>query len=92
MIAHILNGVINRPARDSLLLHHAIDDIGARNKAVELRYELLMSRLVRLHWEPKHLALVKDEYRRRYKISLEDAIDEATKGDFGEFCIRLCEI
>ncbi|KAK4994025.1 hypothetical protein LTR28_001034, partial [Elasticomyces elasticus] len=55
VIAHILNGVINRPARDALLLRHAIDDIVSHNKDDELRYELLISRLVRLHWDRAHL-------------------------------------
>lgn len=89
VIAHILNGVINRVARDCLLLHHAIDDITTRNKAVEFRYELLMSRLVRLHWDRLHLARVKDEYRSKYGVSLERDIKDATKGDFGEFCLKL---
>ncbi|KAB8356619.1 hypothetical protein FH972_024197 [Carpinus fangiana] len=89
VIAHILNGVINRVARDCLLLHHAIDDITTRNKAVEFRYELLMSRLVRLHWDRLHLARVKDEYRSKYGVSLERDIKDATKGDFGEYCLRV---
>lgn len=91
VIAHILNGVINRPARDSLLLHHAIEDISSRSKDVELRYELLMSRLVRLHWDRAHLAKVKSEYKRKYGKSLEHDVERATKGDFGKFCLGLCE-
>ena len=89
MIAHILNGVINRPARDSMLLRHAINDI--TNKDVDLRYELLMSRLVRLHWERTHLIKVKSEYRNKYRTDLERDIKEAARGDFRDFCLRLCE-
>ena len=75
-----------------MLLHHALADISSRNKAVELRYELLMSRLVRVHWEPKHLALVKESYRKRYRKSVEEEIkDGVAKGEFREFCLRLCE-
>ncbi|KAI4181089.1 MAG: hypothetical protein L6R41_006827, partial [Letrouitia leprolyta] len=48
-LAHILNGVLNRPVRDALLLHQAI------NETSKDRTELLVSRLVRFHWEPKHL-------------------------------------
>ncbi|KAL8787895.1 MAG: hypothetical protein Q9213_001922 [Squamulea squamosa] len=83
-LAHILNGVLNRPVRDALLLHQAI------NETSKDRTELLVSRLVRFHWEPKHLEKVKQEYRRKYGKKLEYDIQESTKGDFGEFCLGLC--
>ncbi|KAL9011758.1 MAG: hypothetical protein Q9173_003422 [Seirophora scorigena] len=83
-LAHILNGVLNRPVRDALLLHQAI------NETSKDRTELLVSRLVRFHWEPKHLDKVKQEYRRKYGNKLERDIQDGTKGDFGEFCLGLC--
>ena len=91
VIAHILNGVINRPARDALLLHHAINDIASHNRDDDLRYELLISRLVRFHWDRTHLARVKREYFEKYGNTLEDDIEDATKGDFRDFMIELCE-
>ena len=89
MIAHILNGVINRPARDALLLRHAIKDVADRNQADELRYELLISRLVRLHWDRGLLVRVKRAYREKYKRALEDDLEDATKGDLREFVWEL---
>jgi hypothetical protein len=83
--------VINKPARDSLLLQHAIRDIASKNKDDELRYELLISRLVRLHWDRLHLARVKREYKEKYGKYLEEEIEEATKGDFREFMCELCQ-
>ncbi|KAI4177169.1 MAG: hypothetical protein LQ343_000651 [Gyalolechia ehrenbergii] len=83
-LAHILNGVLNRPVRDALLLHQAI------NETSKDRTELLVSRLVRFHWEPKHLEKVKQEYRRKYGNKLEHDLQESTRGDFGEFCLGLC--
>ena len=91
VIAHILNGVINRPARDALLLQHAIKDVAEKNKDDDLRYELLISRLVRMHWDKVHLMRVKKEYYEKYRTTLEDAIEDATKGDFQEFLCELCE-
>lgn len=85
-----MNGVINKPARDALLLHHAIKDIAEKNKDDELRYELLVSRLVRLHWDKLHLARVKKEYYDKYQKHLEDDIEDASRGDFAEFMIELC--
>lgn len=92
VVAHILNGVINKPTRDAMLLHHAIQDIAEKNKDDELRYELLISRLVRLHWDKMHLMRVKRAYADKYKRELQKDIEEATKGDFREFMCELCEV
>lgn len=76
--------------RDALLLHQALRE----SKSGRERSELLISRLVRLHWEPRHLEQVKSEYRRRYSERLADAIAEEVMessggADWGEFCIEL---
>lgn len=76
--------------RDALLLHQAVRE----SRTGRERSELLISRLVRLHWEPRHLEQVKIEYRRRYNERIEEAIAEevmssATGSDWGEFCIEL---
>lgn len=55
------------------------------------RYELLISRLVRLHWDRMHMARVKAEYEDKYGCMVEEDIEEATKGDFREFCLALCQ-
>jgi hypothetical protein len=94
-LAHILNGALNRPMRDALLLHQAISETAPGKE----RAELLISRLVRLHWEPKHLERVKLEYEKRYRIpvevSIRQEIVEVAKGDdakqWGEFCIELAK-
>ena len=54
------------------------------------RAELLISRLVRFHWEPKHLERVKLAYKQKYGSRLESDVEEGTKGDFGDFCLALC--
>ncbi|KAI5208539.1 Annexin [Aureobasidium subglaciale] len=91
VICHILNGAINRPARDALLLRHAIDDIGSHNRDEELRYELLVSRLTRVHWDHAHLARVKREYGEKYRKELEHDVEDATKGDFRDFMYEICK-
>ncbi|KAH7126573.1 hypothetical protein B0J11DRAFT_280951 [Dendryphion nanum] len=104
VVAHILNGVINRPARDAMLLHHALMDLiepapektgksstSAKHERQQ-RYELLISRLVRLHWERSHLVRVTQEYEDKYGRVVEEDIEEATKGDFREFCLALCHV
>lgn len=83
-LAHILNGVLNRPVRDALLLRQALAETSKD------RTELLVSRLVRFHWEPRHFDKVKLEYRRKYGAALERDLEEGTKGEFGEFCKGVC--
>lgn len=86
LLAHILNGVINRPVRDALLLHHAL----TASRKDDLRRELLTSRLVRFHWDPLHMRAVKKAYRERYGHDLQTAVAEATSGHWGQFCAELC--
>jgi hypothetical protein len=95
-----LNGVINRPARDAMLLHHALMDLIEPSHAPQSasskherqqRFELLISRLVRLHWDRMHLMRVKSEYEEKYGQMVEEDLAEATNGTFRDFCIELCQ-
>ena len=86
MLEHILNVVTNKPVRDAMLLHQAI----TASKRDELRRELLISRLVRYHWDAAHMAAVKRAYREHYGRDLQEAVRDATSGEWGEFCRALC--
>lgn len=94
-LAHILNGALNRPMRDAILLHQAIDEFapspqsaypGGRSpspmphKPAAGRAELLISRVIRLHWEPKHLERVKREYEERYREPVTRALARDVQG------------
>jgi hypothetical protein len=92
-LAHVLNGALNRPMRDALLLHQAISETAPGKE----RAELLISRLVRLHWEPKHLEKVKAQYEARYKCPVEVAVRREVLAQmkteegrsWAEFCVEL---
>lgn len=86
LLAHILNGVINKPVRDALLVRHAL----SLTKSDSLRAELLISRLIRYHWDRPHMETIKREYRSRYNKELQDAVRDGTKGAWGQFCEELC--
>lgn len=86
LLAHILNGVINKPTRDALLIHHAL----TASKKDGLRRELLTSRLVRYHWDGKHMAEVKKAYLERYGKDMQEAVKDGTSGEWGQFCSELC--
>ncbi|KIV89188.1 hypothetical protein PV10_08776 [Exophiala mesophila] len=89
-LAHILNGALNRPMRDALLLRQAISETAPGKE----RTELLISRLVRLHWEPKHLERVKKIYYERYNITVREAIKREVgaymKTAEGKMCSDFC--
>jgi hypothetical protein len=78
--------VINKPVRDALLVNHALN----LSKSDSIRTELLISRLVRYHWDRPHMEAVKKEYRTRYGIEMQKAVAEGTKSDWGRFCEMLC--
>ncbi|KAI1779386.1 Annexin [Hypoxylon cercidicola] len=85
LLAHILNGIINKPVRDALLLHHAL----TASRKDHLRRELLISRLVRFHWDRHHMAAIKRAYRERYGEELAEAVKDGTSGEWGLFCEQL---
>ena len=85
-MALILNGIINKPVRDALLVNHAL----SLSKSDSIRTELLISRLVRYHWDRPHMEAVKREYRNRYGTDMQRAVREGTKGEWGAFCEELC--
>jgi hypothetical protein len=74
-----------------MLLNHAIADIASKNKDDELRYELLISRLVRVHWDRLHLERVKKAYVEKFRKHLQEDVEGATKGDLREFLCELAE-
>lgn len=91
-----------------MLLNHALSDLAptedkydnprsskgdmTKEKVKKDRYELLISRLVRLHWERLHFMRVKEEYKDKYGHFLEEDVEDYVRGDdFREFCLVLCE-
>lgn len=72
-----------------MLLHHAL----TASRRDGLRRELLTARLVRYHWDPRHMALVRRAFREHYGagvVELQDAVRDATDGEWGAFCAELC--
>lgn len=56
------------------------------------RVELLISRLVRMHWDRAQFRQIKDEYREKYRRFLEEDVERYVKGeDMREACLNLCE-
>ncbi|KAH8686132.1 hypothetical protein BGZ60DRAFT_365120 [Tricladium varicosporioides] len=86
VLAHVLNGVINRPVRDALLINHALTAL----RKDEPCSELIISRLLRYHWDPKHMIDIKRAFRERFGKDLREVVRESIEGEWGQFCERLC--
>ncbi|KAK5089010.1 hypothetical protein LTR05_003234 [Lithohypha guttulata] len=91
VLAHIINGALNRPMRDAMLLHQAIEEFAppaqygrspspTASKPSAGRAELLISRVVRLHWDSRHLEKVKRAYEERYRETVVNAIRRDVQG------------
>lgn len=86
LLAHILNGVINAPYRDALLLHHAL----SLPRIDNLWCDLLISRLVRYHWDRPHFEKIRSEFRHLYNTELQTAVAESVPRELGLFLEALC--
>ncbi|KAJ6264188.1 Annexin-B12 [Drechslerella dactyloides] len=84
-LLHVLNGVLNKPARDARLLEESMKGVGTRD-------DLLVARLVRIHWDPDHMAAVKDAYKAKYGMSLKERIQNECSGSYQEFLINMIQV
>ncbi|KAF3921694.1 Annexin-B12 [Orbilia brochopaga] len=84
-LLHVLNGVLNKPARDARLLEESMKGVGTRD-------DLLVARLVRIHWDPDHMAAVKEAYKAKYNMSLKERIQSECSGSYQEFLINLIQV
>ncbi|KAK6522025.1 hypothetical protein TWF281_002595 [Arthrobotrys megalospora] len=84
-LLHVLNGVLNRPARDARLLEESMKGVGTRD-------DLLVARLVRIHWDPDHLTAVKEAYKTKYGMSLRERIKGECSGSYQEFLLNLISV
>ncbi|KAF3222832.1 hypothetical protein TWF106_005266 [Orbilia oligospora] len=84
-LLHVLNGVLNKPARDARLLEESMKGVGTRD-------DLLVARLVRIHWDPEHLTAVKEAYKSKYGMSLKERIKGECSGSYQEFLLNLISV
>ncbi|KAK6330982.1 hypothetical protein TWF718_003176 [Orbilia javanica] len=84
-LLHVLNGVLNKPARDARLLEESMKGVGTRD-------DLLVARLVRIHWDPEHLTAVKEAYKTKYGMSLKERIKGECSGSYQEFLLNLISV
>lgn len=81
-LVYLVEGALNKPMRDAVLLEASMKGIGTRDT-------LLISRLVRIHWDKVHFEYVKREYKRIYNRDLAQRIKGETSGDYGKLMFAL---
>ncbi|KIW00556.1 uncharacterized protein PV09_07911 [Verruconis gallopava] len=66
------------------------DDLEAAMKGLGTKDELLINRLVRIHWNKEHLRQVNVAYQRFHGRRLVDRVRGETSGDYQRFMVALC--
>jgi annexin A7/11 len=78
----IIEGAIDKPARDATLLEDSMKGLGTQD-------ELLISRLIRAHWDKAHFLRVKQAYHSIYGRDLTSRVRGDTSGDYGRLMVAL---
>lgn len=80
-----------------LMVRRAVDrvktdaeDLEASMKGMGTKDELLVTRLVRAHWNREHMRQVNVAYKRFYNKSLVDRVKGETSGDYKALMMALC--
>jgi annexin A7/11 len=66
------------------------EDLEASMKGLGTKDELLVNRLVRVHWNREHLRQVNVAYQRFYNKKLVDRVKGETSGDYKQLMMALC--
>lgn len=81
-LLYILEGAIDKPRRDAELLEEAMKGFGTKDV-------LLMSRIVRIHWDQYHLEAVKKAYYNLYHRDLIVRVKGETSGNYEKMLVTL---
>ncbi|KAF3936670.1 Annexin-B12 [Dactylella cylindrospora] len=84
VLLYILDGATNKVDRDAKLLEDAMAGAGTRN-------HLLISRLIRIHWNKQYLTEVKAKYNQLYRQDLVSRIRKEIKGSYRDLLVAIAE-
>lgn len=74
----------DRAMRDAINLEHAMAGVGTKD-------DLLVTRVVKIHWNPAHVAQVKGAYKVRYGRDLIGRVKSETSGDYERCLIAMLQ-
>jgi annexin A7/11 len=78
------NRAVDRAMTDALQLEDTMKGVGTKD-------ELLVNRVVRVHWDKAHLDQVRKAYIHQYKRDLISRVKGETSGDFKELLVACLE-
>lgn len=81
-LVYIIEGATDPIKRDAILLEGSMKGLGTKD-------DLLISRLVRAHWNRIHLESVKNAYRSIYHKELRDRVRGETSGDYRDMLMAM---
>ena len=79
---YILEGAKDKAARDAALLEAAMKGFGTRD-------DHLIMRVVRCHWDRRHMEAVKTAYRNQFGKELSKRIRGETSGDYRDMLLEM---
>jgi annexin A7/11 len=74
----------NRALSDAIKLEDSMAGIGTKDK-------LLVQRVIRAHWDRRHMAQVRHEYQTKYKKDLVKRVKGETSGDYCKLMVACIE-
>lgn len=80
----LVEGVLDKAKRDAVLLEAAMKGFGTKD-------DHLIMRVVRIHWDKRHLENVKLTYQNLYKKELSKRIRGETSGNYREMLLSLIQ-
>ncbi|KAF7912682.1 uncharacterized protein EAF01_001703 [Botrytis porri] len=79
-----LRSASDKAMRDANLMEESMKGFGTKDK-------LLVARVVRCHWDPKHMDQVKGAYQHAYRRSLASRISADTSGYYEKLMVKCVE-
>ncbi|PWY89458.1 Annexin [Aspergillus sclerotioniger CBS 115572] len=83
-LLHMLRTALDPAMYDAEQLEECMKGMGTKD-------EKLVTRIVRLHWNPKHMDQVKRAYRHRYQKELIDRVKGETSRDYQRLMVALLQ-
>lgn len=74
----------DRAMRDAINIEHAMAGLGTKD-------EMLVTRIVKLHWSPAHLQQVKGAYKVKYRQDLVSRVQGETSGDYEKCLVAMLQ-
>jgi len=79
-----LRTAMDKAMRDANLLEASMKGFGTKD-------HLLVARVVRIHWDPRHMGQVKGAYQHAFGRSLSSRISSDTSGDYERLMVKCVE-